>query len=397
MDATAAVNLPENWPIFLVPTLIGSVTLFACWFAVGRDPKLGTIHPEFEPPGGIGPAEARHLLERGYDDRCLAAAIANMAVKGALRIVDQPSKSAFKDIDIRLEPLGAAGKGLTPAESAAYVELFPTDLGLSIRSGRGDGTKITRAKSAMASWLRAQQHGRLFDNNIGWTVAGTGAGIAVAALFLPLVGRSAGEESSPFIMWLFPLLLLPMLWVVVYLLRLVAFSPAKEASPFINEALHLFVFAFGLIAFGYLLVKDLFGEEISNIDITALMSGALFAVIVVAFAILMRAPSARGRLLLDRLEGFALYLRMAEEERLKLFGHPKNTPERLERLRPYIIALGEPDAWTKEVVGVLDSAFETHWTRTGESFQIYDIDQSLIDAVRAAIENESRSSQRQRR
>ena len=99
----------------------------------------------------------------------------------------------------------------------------------------------------------------------------------------------------------------------------------------------------------------------------------------------------------DRLEGFALYLRMAEEERLKLFGHPENTPARLERLRPYIIALGEPDAWTKEVVGVLDTAFETHWTRMGESFQIYDIDQGLIDAVEATVEQEASSRPRQRR
>ncbi len=58
----------------------------AAWMAVGVDPQRGLVIPLYEPPPGLSPAAARYLMEMGYDNRCLSAALVSMAVKGHLTV-----------------------------------------------------------------------------------------------------------------------------------------------------------------------------------------------------------------------------------------------------------------------------------------------------------------------
>lgn len=64
------------------------------------------------------------------------------------------------------------------------------------------------------------------------------------------------------------------------------------------------------------------------------------------FAWLLRAPTPEGRKILDQLEGFTLYLNVAEKDELKLLrAPPQITPQLFERLLPFAIALGVEAAW----------------------------------------------------
>ena len=70
------------------------------------------------------------------------------------------------------------------------------------------------------------------------------------------------------------------------------------------------------------------------------------------FAWLLRAPTARGRLLLDKLEGFRSYLEVAEKEELNLRNPPAKTPELFERYLPFALALGVEQKWAEKFAGV---------------------------------------------
>lgn len=59
---------------------------FIAWWNKGRDPKKGTIVPQYEPPNGVSPAEVRYLQKMHLDKRGFAAAVINMGVKGFLTI-----------------------------------------------------------------------------------------------------------------------------------------------------------------------------------------------------------------------------------------------------------------------------------------------------------------------
>ena len=67
----------------------------------------------------------------------------------------------------------------------------------------------------------------------------------------------------------------------------------------------------------------------------------------IAFAYLLKAPSGRGRRFMDKLEGFRLYLEVAEKDDLALRHPPELTPELFERYLPFAIALGVEQAWAQ--------------------------------------------------
>jgi hypothetical protein len=105
-------------------TMLGALALLYGWLRVGRDPDGGAIYPRFEPPARLSPAATRYVKLFGFDPRCLTAAILNLAVKGALEIIERPSASLFRDKEYTLAPLGRKARGLSKGENAVYLQLF---------------------------------------------------------------------------------------------------------------------------------------------------------------------------------------------------------------------------------------------------------------------------------
>lgn len=68
----------------------------------------------------------------------------------------------------------------------------------------------------------------------------------------------------------------------------------------------------------------------------------------IIFAYLLKAPSGRGRGLMDKLEGFKLYLEVAEKDDLALRHPPEMTPELFEKYLPFAIALGVEQEWAEQ-------------------------------------------------
>jgi uncharacterized membrane protein YgcG len=63
------------------------------------------------------------------------------------------------------------------------------------------------------------------------------------------------------------------------------------------------------------------------------------------FLFLMRAPTPAGRRVMDRIEGFKMYLGTAERDRLDLMRSPELTPDVFESFLPYAYALGVENRW----------------------------------------------------
>ncbi len=63
------------------------------------------------------------------------------------------------------------------------------------------------------------------------------------------------------------------------------------------------------------------------------------------FSFLMRAPTPAGRLVMDEIEGFRMYLDTAEQDRLDRMRSPAITPEVFEAFLPYAYALGVENNW----------------------------------------------------
>lgn len=63
------------------------------------------------------------------------------------------------------------------------------------------------------------------------------------------------------------------------------------------------------------------------------------------FVFLMRAPTIAGRLVMDEIDGFKMYLGTAEQDRLDRMRSPELTPEVFEAFLPYAYALGVENDW----------------------------------------------------
>ena len=62
----------------------------------------------------------------------------------------------------------------------------------------------------------------------------------------------------------------------------------------------------------------------------------------------MKAPTLAGRKILDQIEGFKLYLSVAEKDRLNLANPPELTPALFEQFLPYALALGVEQKWSEQ-------------------------------------------------
>lgn len=86
----------------------------------------------------------------------------------------------------------------------------------------------------------------------------------------------------------------------------------------------------------------------------AILLLGLTAAAIGLFHFLLKAATPRGRALLDRLEGFRLYLDVAEREDLNLRNPPEKTPSLFERYLPFALALGVEQAWSERFADVFD-------------------------------------------
>jgi uncharacterized membrane protein len=71
---------------------------------------------------------------------------------------------------------------------------------------------------------------------------------------------------------------------------------------------------------------------------------------------LLKAPTLKGRQVMDQIEGFTMYLSVAEKERLEILHPPEKTPELFEKYLPYALALDVENEWSEQFADVLARA-----------------------------------------
>ena len=150
---------------------------FVIWLRVGRDPACGTIVPLFAPPKGLSPAAVRYVLRMGFDDKAFAAAIVDMAVKGALAIDATGRATVLR----RLDP---KAPGLSPGERRIAGQLFGAQRD-SVAVKDGNHAVLGAARDALKSALAAEYGRAFFARNVVWLVPGAVLTVlAVAAMIV---------------------------------------------------------------------------------------------------------------------------------------------------------------------------------------------------------------------
>ncbi len=325
--------------------LVVLVYYLAVWSFFGRDPQKGTIIPLFSPPKDVSPAAARFLMQMGFDKKVFSSAVINLAVKKQVRIVEENRVYT-------LEKRPAGGTALSAEEQEAMAELFRHGQSLELKNHNHQviGWALTKVRKT----LEAAYEKNYFFANTGYFVSG--AAISLAGLLATIVSM-AGAMSA----------------VVVFLcvwLTIWSFGVGALASNLFSQwqrvlrgGASVSIAERGLAVFLVFFSLPFFAAEIVVVVIVSKMIGAAFipflALIVginFLFYHLLKAPTHLGRMQMDALEGFRMYLAAAEKDRLNLLNPPEETPELFERYLPYAFALDVEQQWCDRFTQVLAAA-----------------------------------------
>ena len=313
------------------------------WQRVGRDPQAGVSIPLYEPPAGYSPGAMRFVRRMGYDKKAFASALVNLAVQGYLSI-EETAKGKFTLNKTGNETHFRPG----PGEAAVASALFG-DGSSSIDLEQANHVKLGKAVYSHKRALKRHYEKRYFLTNRGYLVPGILlSALTLLATVLMIPDGEARGLTGFLAVWLSG-------WTmgVVMLLRK-AFSAWRSALGGGGFFQVVFPTLFAIPFVGAeIAVLFVFGSQASIWGLIAILSLVL---INAAFYQWLKAPTLAGRRLLDQLEGFRLYLSVAEKDELHFKHPPEKTPELFERLLPYAMALDVEQQWGDRFAGVLAKA-----------------------------------------
>lgn len=314
------------------------------WLKVGKDPESGVVIPHYTPPDGYSPASMRFIKRMGYDNQTFGVAIVNMAVEGYLRIEENRSGT------FSLHKTGNTPK-LAPGESAIASALFRSGSS-SIQLKQSNHARIGGAVKIHKSCLKRDYEKHYFKTNSRYLIPGAVLTLGTIIAGVLMMDNVDQQATTGFMaLWL-------SFWSLgVYALlnqAWKAWSMVLSTGGVANviKAVFSSVFAIPFVAGEIFGLTMLFNEG----SPVLVFSLAIMIGVNIAFYQWMKAPTLIGRILLDEVEGFALYLDVAEKDEMKFKNPPEKTPELFERFLPFAIALGVEEQWGNRFSSVLENA-----------------------------------------
>jgi uncharacterized membrane protein YgcG len=308
------------------------------WLRFGRDPPRGTIIPLFGPPEGMSAAAVRFVERMSFDQRCFTAAIVDLGVNGHIKLTGDGEQTVIEHRD--------GGKPIGPPERDLESKLFAGKPSLQLTHANYE--PLGKAKSALQVRLSQTYDGTLFTDNYLWSGLGLVLSAVLLAATIFLMITTYDSDSAALLVVGMTIPAVPIVGGA-YMIR-----AGREGGSydmlFIGVGLVLIV----VPAFCGLAVMAASGH--GPVDVLPGIAAYVLAPLALLGFHWLQAPTAAGRGIMDRIEGFRQYLGVAEEDRLNALNPPDKTPELFERFLPYAIALDVENRWAKRFAGVLAAA-----------------------------------------
>jgi hypothetical protein len=337
------------------------------WLRVGRDPRIGPVAPQYQPPAGISPGMARYITTGGSDGTTLAAILTQLVVKGVISV--QPRGGAY-DVQLLNGQIGVMPEEAAVMKVLLNVEL-PVDPYLAthtakigkavLRSGQdnagslvstggksqgtidpGNESLITSLIDAAQNSFRQNLQGVYFRQNMKFA----GLGMALTLGWALITAMFIKDQSSVFLaFWLF-------MFTSIAGLVIGAFYSAKPMRPNLRQRVSsavlplLFFIGPGAVIY-FIALPGAHGF------VLALLMAVLFNSI--AFVI-MRAPTVLGHSVITQLAGFREFLRRVEQDQLERLNTPEQKAELMNRFLPYAIALNVKEGWGDQIAAAFSDA-----------------------------------------
>jgi uncharacterized membrane protein YgcG len=312
------------------------------WLIAGVDPERGTIIPFYNPPENLSPAAIRFIARMGYDIKAFTAAIINMAVKDYLTIKDENNEYTIRR--------GNADLNILATEERKIAKKLLGNKNKIVLKNKNH-TKISNAINSIKKTLRMNYEKVYFVTNRQYFIPG----IVISIVIIALTFYFSRTSMMVYFMgiWL-------SFWTIgVLVLISKVFETWKDfitgrRSRILSLFLAIFLTIFSI---------PFIGVEIFTLFNFAELSLLWFIIIIIALLLmngifyrLLKAPTRAGRKLLDKIEGFKMFLSIAEKDRLKFTTPLEKTPEVFEKYLPYALALDVEQEWAEQFSEIISNA-----------------------------------------
>lgn len=309
----------------------------AAWLRIGPEPKPGVVVPRYEPPDGFSPAAVRFLTTGTTDGRSFAAVIAQLALRGCLRVESDNGKYTLS----RLMSDRATESSLAPEEVVTLGALFQGGPSIELSPGLDQRNQAQNGQYVfhIHQELNQKLGGKYLTRHSGIIALGV-LGTFVSALLLAAIAQGPNPSGAVlFTMWiLFCGLVLGMMVELSFATAWrTAFRSGRGWLTLLPGTVAIAVFGGAIVL---LLTKLSSGVSLSF----ALMVTALL-VVNLGWAPQLKRRTKLGRELLDQIAGFRQFLEKVEQDRMNRLTPSSSTPEDLDRYIPYAIALEVKEAW----------------------------------------------------
>jgi uncharacterized membrane protein YgcG len=314
------------------------------WYRVGRDPAKGTIMPLYNPPDNLSPSAVRYIMKMGFDNKAFSACIINMAVKGCITISEEKGLYTIKKT-------ATFDSVLTTEEQEVLTKLLSR--GDEIELKNDNYFAISKAILSLKYTLKKDFEKGYFLINTRFFIPGLFLSglIMVACLTLQPAEKTIITMFVSFWLTIWTIGVAVLLNISISLWK--GFIRAGANKPFLlGGAMMLSIFSVPFIL-GEILGLGVF-TYFASIANTAVL--ALIVFINILFYNLLKAPTFSGRKIMDKIEGFKMYLATAEKDRLNVLNPPEKTPELFEKYLPYAFALDVEQAWSEQFSDCLQKA-----------------------------------------
>ncbi len=315
------------------------------WGMVGRDPARGTIVPLYEPPDNMSPAAIRFLERMGFDEKTFTASIMGLAAKGYLTI-EQDESRTYKLV--RRKNATEQDSNLSADENSLARILFEEGSPLILKNKNHE--LLSRARKALENNLHASVETTAFRTNARYLWPG----IVMSVLTILSVVLMTGGSMLPVALFM-------SVWLTGWSFGVYALvsSVVRAWKSVRTEG----VLGAGQAGFLTLFSIPFVIGECVGLGLMIWACGVAAAGVIAAamglnvlFHHLLKAPTLAGRALMDRVEGFRMFLTAVDADRLQTIARPDKTPQLFERFLPYAFALGVEHAWAEQFSQVLASA-----------------------------------------
>lgn len=386
-------------------TLASLAIALLLWLIKGRDPQKGVIIPLFSPPEDLTPADIRYLYKMGFDNKALTATITDMAVKGYLQIIEKDGQYSLKKKKYKTEQLNEQEKlvvklfqGKNDDENEILeillgdkkiVEHIESDLLKQINSqtkkevtfkfSNKSYRKISKLIGDLKKQLKAKFENTHFFSNGKYAVISIVMLIFSLLVYILFYGILAGSDQSAVSIFM-------LFWLSIWSIGVIAMLPL-----FANMCRAIFklvtfrsgdIKTLGKDIFGGLFTLPFIAGELIGLVIFIQFAPLLVAVdfilqaiLIVAFYKAIKARTTLGRQVMDKIQGFKMFLDTTEQKRLAMMHQSLPlTLEVYEKYLPYAIALDAEVPWTNsfksqiEKALTMDPEHQLIWYSSGRPF-----------------------------